>query len=111
MTSPHTKSVVYRVSHDGGYSSHPHLGKHLVKEEVIAEATIHSLHAIARSKTPANVRFKNGSSAMVHHGTAARVMRLHSLMRKHNKRKVEALVNSSPDGLKKVVDFVDTHLK
>jgi len=83
----------------------------LTGEETIVEATIHSLHSIAKSKTPATVRFKNGSNAMVHHGTAARIMRLHSLMRKHNKRKVEALVNSSPDGLKKVVDFVDVHLK
>jgi hypothetical protein len=80
-------------------------------EETIQEATIHSLHSIARSKTPATVRFRNGSSAMVHHGTAARVMKLHSLMRKGNKHKVESLVNSSPDGLKKVVDFIDTHLK
>jgi hypothetical protein len=83
----------------------------LTGEETIVEATIHSLHSIAKSKTPATVRFKNGSNAMVHHGTAARIMRLHSLMREHNKRKVEALVNSSPDGLKKVVDFVDVHLK
>jgi hypothetical protein len=79
--------------------------------EPIQESTIHSLHSIARSKTPAMVRFRNGSSAMVHHGTAARIMKLHSLMRKHNKRKIEALVNSSPDGLKKVVDFADVHLK
>jgi hypothetical protein len=82
-----------------------------VAEEVIAEATIHTLHVISKSKAPSAVRFKNGANAMVHHGTAAQVMKLHSMMKAANKRRIEALVNSSPDGLKKVVDFATTHMR
>jgi len=80
-------------------------------EENIMEATIHSLHAITKTKHPAQVKFRSGASAMVHHETAAQIMKLHSKMNAANKRKIEGLVNSSPDGLKKVIEFATVHMK
>jgi hypothetical protein len=86
-------------------------GEEVVSEEPMLEATIHSLHKITKTKAPAMVKFKSGASAMVHHETAARIMKLHSMMKKANKRKIEGLVNSSPDGLKKVIEFATVHMK
>jgi len=84
---------------------------HSVLGEALDEATIHSLHTITRTKTPAVVRFRNHATAMVHHETAAQVMKLHSMMKAANKRKIEALINGSPEGLKKVHDFALAHMK
>jgi hypothetical protein len=90
---------------------HHSLLKNHIDENTIVEATIHSLHTINKRKTPAMVKFGNGSAAMVHHETAARIMKLHSKVNSKNKRKIEGLVNSSPDGLKKVIEFAQVHLK
>ncbi len=79
--------------------------------ESIMEATIHALHTITRTKTPAVVRFRNHATAMVHHATAAQIMKLYSQMKAANKRKIEAMVNGSPEAMKKVHDFALAHMK
>lgn len=123
-TSHHKDEAEARATHDRIVGLNPNRkikhnlyvgGKHVAtlgeETEMVMEATIHSLHSITRAKTPATVRFRNGAQAMVHHGTAALVMKLHSMMKKSNKRRIENLVNASADGLKQVVDFATTHMK
>jgi hypothetical protein len=81
-----------------------------VKEE-LSEAVIHKLHQVTKTGEPVDVMFKNGSTARITPQQAKAIMLLHTKLNPQNKAKVEALVNSSPDGLKKVADFCDDHLK
>jgi hypothetical protein len=84
-----------------------------VKEEVeeIQEGAIHKLHHIAKTKTAADVTFKNGASSRVDPATAHKVVTLHAKLNPQNKKNVEALVNSGPQGLTKVAAFAVDNLK
>lgn len=82
-----------------------------VKEDSMMEATIHSLHTITKTQHPANIRFRDGSSAMIDHPTAAQIMKLHSKVNRLNKKKIEGLINSGPTGIKKVSSFIKDHMK
>ena len=82
-----------------------------VAEDYLGEAAIHKIHHIARSKTSADVAFKNGTSSAVDHKTAINIMRLHGMLKPENKSKIENLVNTSPEGLKKVAEFIAQNLK
>lgn len=79
--------------------------------EGMQEAVLHHLHTVTKTKSPVDVKFKNGSSARVTPQVAAQIMRLHTLLSPQNKTKIEALVNTSPDGLQKVAEFAAAHLK
>jgi hypothetical protein len=112
----HFKSAAgHHIEGDEGRANH-HYAKYKhaaaeLGEDVVHEATIHTLHAITKTRHPAQVRYKNGSSGMVDHPTAAMIMKLHSKVNPQNKKKIESLINSGPAGLSKVAKFVSTHLK
>lgn len=80
-------------------------------EDTIMEATIHSLHTINKTQHPASVRFRDGSTAMIDHPTAAQIMHLHSKVNRLNKKKIESLINSGPMGIRKVSTFIKDHMK
>ena len=82
-----------------------------VTEEFVGEAAIHKIHHIAKTKTSSEVAFKNGTSSAVDHKTALSIMRLHGMLKPENKSKIETLVNTSPEGLKKVAEFAAQNLK
>jgi hypothetical protein len=100
---------------DGNHEAATHhfnaFKRHVSEETTMMEATIHSLHAITRTQHPAQVRFKDGSSAMIDHPTAAQIMKLHSKVNRQNKKKIEGLINSGPTGIRKVSDFIRDHMK
>lgn len=83
----------------------------LTREDYIMEATIHAIHAINRTQHPAPVRFRDGSTAMIDHPTAAQIMKLHSKVNRLNKKKIESMINSGPSGIKKVTMFIKDHMK
>lgn len=80
-------------------------------DKPIHEAAIHQIHTITKTKAPADVSFKSGGSARVSPQQAAVIMRLHTVMKPENKAKIEALVNSGPDGLAKVAEFASNNLQ
>lgn len=80
-------------------------------DKPIHEAAIHQIHTITKTKSPADVSFKSGGSARVSPQQAAVIMRLHTVMKPENKAKIEALVNSGPDGLAKVAEFASNNLQ
>ena len=83
-----------------------------VKEETqIEEAVVHKLHHIASTKTAGEVVFKNGARTKVEPKIASLIMTLHANLKPSNKKKIEDLVNKSPQGLEKVADFALTNLK
>ena len=77
----------------------------------IMEATVHALHAISRTQQPAQVRFRDGSTAMIDHPTASRVMWLHKQVNPLNRKKIQSMINSGASGIKKVLAFIDQHVK
>lgn len=85
--------------------------KDKIKEDTMMEATIHSLHTITKTQNPASVRFRDGSSAMIDHPTAAQIMHLHSKVNRLNKKKIEGLINGGAAGIKKVSAFIKDHMK
>lgn len=76
----------------------------------VDEAVLHHLHHIHKTGAPVDVHFRNGSNMRVPVNSAALVMRLHTLLNPKNKRKIENIMNQSPEALKKVIDFATTNL-
>lgn len=76
------------------------------EEEEISEQAIHTLHHLAKTKQSGDVRFPNGGSSKVDSQTAHSIMSLYGKLTPQNRKFIERHVNSSPEGIKKVADFV-----